>query len=124
MKVVGLAIVFAFAMGPGRSAADPAAIYGELCAGCHGDGAQAIGPEYPALFGNQTITAGGAAYVAVKMLRGGGNMFPFCAIASDQEVVSVANYLAAANGSPQQAMTIGDVGAIRPEPNECTEGHE
>lgn len=118
---IGLAMLAAVTLlnaTPGHAGDPAAALYQELCAGCHGDGRVPIGP-YPALFGNPVLTNGGATYVAIKALRGAGNMYPLCADASDDEVASLANYLAAANGSRAQPLTAQAAATLRPAAGDC-----
>ena len=93
-------------------------IYAALCAACHGHGPAPLGP-YPNLFGNEAVRNVGAIYVAIKTLQGAGNMFPLCAVASDEEVVGVANYLAAANGSLVPAIGLLDIADLRPAVGDC-----
>jgi mono/diheme cytochrome c family protein len=104
--------------GPAPSADDGAALYATLCAGCHGQGAEALGP-YPALFGNTTIRNGGALYVAYKGLQGAGNMLPLCAHATDEDMAQIANYVASANGSPVAPLSTQEVAGLRPAPGDC-----
>jgi mono/diheme cytochrome c family protein len=104
--------------GPASIAADGVALYATLCEGCHGHGAEALGP-YPGLFGNATVRNGGALYVAYKGLRGAGNMFPLCANATDEELAGIANYVASSNGSPAAPVSAQDVAGLRPAPADC-----
>lgn len=101
-----------------QASGDPEDLYARLCAACHGQGQAAIGP-YPPLFGNATLASGGPLYIAVKSLRGSGNMFPLCGLASDEELTLVANHLARANESPAPAISREEVAALRPAPDEC-----
>ncbi len=113
--------------GDGRGGAvdrPPAALYADLCAGCHGQGREPLrGGPYPALFGNPQVAAAGAAYVAVKALRGTGNMYPLCALASDSEVAAIANWLAAENGNQGPAVSLESVAALRPTMGDCAVPH-
>jgi mono/diheme cytochrome c family protein len=93
-------------------------LYAALCAACHGHEPAPLGP-YPALFGNEALRNVGAIYVAIKTLQGAGNMFPLCSVASDEEVVGVANYLAAANGSLVPPITTTDIAGLRPAVGDC-----
>ncbi len=93
-------------------------LYAALCAACHGHEPAPLGP-YPALFGNEALRNVGPIYVAIKTLQGAGNMFPLCAVASDEEVIGVANYLAAANDSPVPAIGVADIAGLRPAVGDC-----
>ena len=102
----------------------PAALFADYCAACHGEGRTPLaGGPYPALFGNPQIAAAGAAYVALKALWGTGNMYPLCALASDTQVVAIANWLAAANGNQGPALTPESVAALRPAMADCAIPH-
>jgi len=101
-----------------QASEDPEGLYTILCAACHGQGQAAIGP-YPPLFGNATLASGGPLYVAVKALRGSGNMFPLCGLASNEELTLLANHLARINDSPAPAISLEEVAALRPPPDEC-----
>jgi mono/diheme cytochrome c family protein len=102
----------------------PAALFADFCAGCHGQGREPLaGSPYPALFGNPQVAAAGATYVALKALRGTGNMYPLCALASDAEITAIANWLAAANGNPGPALTPEVVAALRPAVADCSIPH-
>ncbi len=99
---------------------EAAALYTRLCAGCHAQGSTALADSpYPPLFGNPNIAAGGPAFVAFKALQGAGNMFPFCSLATDAEVVAVANYLAAANGNHDQPLDSPGAATLRPTSGDC-----
>lgn len=113
-----LASVAFLGVAPAPAADEGPEIYAALCAACHGHGPAPLGP-YPALFGNEALRNVGAIYVAIKTLRGAGNMFPLCAVASDEEVIGVANYLAAANGSLVPAIGVSDLADLRPAVEDC-----
>jgi mono/diheme cytochrome c family protein len=108
--------------GDGRGGGErtSAALYTDLCAGCHGQGREPlVGSPYPALFGNPLVAAAGATYVALKVLQGAGNMYPLCGLASDAEVTAIANWLAAANGHAGAPLTPEAVAALRPAVADC-----
>ncbi len=106
--------------GGGGAQPSPAALYAEFCAGCHGqDRAPLSGSPYPALFGNPQVAAAGPVYVALKALRGTGNMYPLCSLASDAEIAAIANDLAAANGHQGVALTVEAVAPLRPAAGDC-----
>ena len=92
--------------------------YATLCAACHGHGPTPLG-LYPPLFGSAILATAGPYYIAIKALRGAGNMFPLCGLATDAEVARLANDLARANGSGQPAITPEEVAALRPNADEC-----
>lgn len=105
---------------PAPAAEEGASLYVRLCAACHGHGQQALGP-YPALFGSGIVAAGGPSYVAIKVLAGAGNMFPFCAVLSDEEVADIASYLARANNSPAPIPTADEIRSMRPPKEHCAD---
>ncbi|WP_295443865.1 cytochrome c [uncultured Thiodictyon sp.] len=118
-----LALVLLMPRG-GARAVEPAALYAELCAGCHGEGTTRLsGSPYPALFGNPQVAAAGPIYVALKALQRTGNMYPLCALASDEEIATLANYLAAANGSQSPPLSPAGAAALRPAVGDCPVPH-
>ena len=116
--MIWLASVALLALAQAPAADEGPDLYAALCAACHGHEPAPLGP-YPALFGNEALRNVGPIYVAIKTLQGAGNMFPLCAVASDEEVVGVANYLAAANGSPVPAIGVADLAGLRPAVGDC-----
>ena len=108
-----------FAVSAAKSAAlGEDGLYATLCSACHGHGTASIGP-YPPLFGSAILATAGPAYIAIKALRGSGNMLPLCSLASDEELTRLANDLAQANGSAQPAITLEEVATLRPAADEC-----
>lgn len=79
-------------------AADPAALYGDLCAGCHGDAGEGVG-DFPALVGSGNDLDTVAAFIR----EGGGDMpaFPFL---TSEEVEDLSAFVVAlgagAEGKP------------------------
>lgn len=116
--IIWLASVALLAVAQIPAADEGPDLYAALCAACHGHEPAPLGP-YPALFGNEALRNVGAIYVAIKTLQGAGNMFPLCSVASDEEVVGVANYLAAANGSLVPAISVLDIAGLRPAVGDC-----
>lgn len=116
--MIWLASVALLALAQAPAADEGPDLYAALCAACHGHEPAPLGP-YPALFGNEALRNVGPIYVAIKTLQGAGNMFPLCAVASDEEVVGVANYLAAANGSLVPAISVVDIADLRPAVGDC-----
>ena len=112
---LGLALSHLFAASATEAQDD---LYATLCAACHGHGTAPVGP-YPPLFGSATLATAGPAYIAIKALRGSGNMLPLCGLASDEELTRLANDLAQANGSAQPAITLEEVATLRPAADEC-----
>jgi mono/diheme cytochrome c family protein len=101
-------------------ATEPADLYAELCAGCHGQrGAPLADSPYPALYANPRIAAGGPVFVANKTLHGAGNMYPFCNLASDAEVAALSNHLASENGNRSATLTEAVAAALRPSGEDC-----
>ena len=118
-----VALVALLPGGAGR-ADEPAALYADLCAACHGQGTVPLsGSPYPALFGNPQVAAAGPVYVALKALHGTGNMYPLCALASDAEIAAIANDLAAANGNQSPPLAPEAVAALRPAVGDCPIPH-
>lgn len=108
-----------FAVSAAKSAAlGEDGLYATLCSACHGHGTASIGP-YPPLFGSAILATAGPAYIAIKALRGSGNMLPLCSLASDEELTRLANDLAQANSSGQPAITLAEVATLRPAADEC-----
>ena len=116
--MIWLASVALLALAQAPAADEGPDLYAALCAACHGHEPAPLGP-YPALFGNEALRNVGPIYVAIKTLQGAGNMFPLCAVASDEEVIGVANYLAAANDSPVPAIGVADIAGLRPAVGDC-----
>jgi mono/diheme cytochrome c family protein len=113
-----MVMTVALVIAPGLKGGDGPGLYAALCAACHGHGATPLAP-YPALFGNANLTHGGPLYVALKTLQGAGNMFPLCAVATDDEVASLANYLAEVNTSPMPPMSVEVAAELRPAAGDC-----
>jgi mono/diheme cytochrome c family protein len=80
-----------------------AKIYGDRCAGCHGEKGEGVAGAYPALAGNRAVTLHATANL-VQVVLGGGfapataanprpfGMPPFATILSDAEVAAVISY--------------------------------
>jgi len=101
-----------------------AELYGEHCAGCHGDKGEGAMPAYPALAGNPSMNAAVAANGIKATLNGGYapvtkanprpyGMPPFFAKLNDQEVAAVLTYIRASWGNRGGAVSAADVERYR-----------
>ncbi len=97
------------------AATDGAALYRDICQGCHmarGQGAKGAG-AYPALAKDANLAAAG--YPVLIVLEGHNAMPGFAAMLDDAQVAAVVNYVRASFGNDyKDAVTQADVAATRP----------
>jgi mono/diheme cytochrome c family protein len=91
-----------------------AAIYADVCQGCHmpgGEGATGAG-TYPALAKNPKLAA--AAYPVLMVIKGRKGMPPFGSQLTDRQVAAVVNYVRTHFGNDyRDEVTASDAGAAR-----------
>jgi mono/diheme cytochrome c family protein len=97
------------------AARDGAALYRDICQGCHmarGQGAKGAG-AYPALAKDANLAAAG--YPVLIVLEGRHAMPGFAATLDDAQIAAVVNYVRANFGNGyQDAVGAADVAAVRP----------
>jgi len=99
-------------------------IYTQICQGCHmPDAKGAIGAgRYPALAGNGKLAS--AAYPAVMVMNGRGNMPAFGPMLTDTQVADVVNYVRTHFGNAYtDSLRPDDVKVFRPPPSNQPERH-
>jgi mono/diheme cytochrome c family protein len=97
------------------AATDGAALYRDICQGCHmarGQGAKGAG-TYPALAKDANLAAAG--YPVLIVLEGRRAMPGFAATLDDAQIAAVVNYVRANFGNGySDAVSAADVAAVRP----------
>ncbi len=94
-----------------------AALYAEVCAGCHqAEGKGAVGAaSYPALAANRALASAG--YVESVILNGLDAMPPLGSMMSDQQTADVINYVRTHFGNNySDEVSSADIKAARPHP--------
>jgi mono/diheme cytochrome c family protein len=92
-----------------------AALYADLCQGCHmPEGVGAVGAgNYPALARNPKLASAG--YPLFLVINGRNAMPPFAAMLTDQQVAAVVNYVRSHFGNAfADEVTAADAKAARP----------
>jgi mono/diheme cytochrome c family protein len=111
--------------GPPAVATDRGArLYGDHCAGCHGDRGEGVPRAYPPLAGNRAVLMTPSANLVHVVLRGGyppttaGNprpfgMPPFATVLNDADVAELLTHLRASWGNRAPTVTALEVGRYR-----------